>query len=246
MSTLQNKTIVVVGGSSGIGFGVALASLQYLAATVIIASSNKGRVEGAVSRLKAYNLPGEVRGEVLDAKDSSAVKAFAAALGLVDHVVWTGGEVPKGEEGGGLPYSNVQSAEEGQAIFTLGFWGPFILARNVKFNPGGSLILTGGVAGHRPFPGGYLASGAVSALEGLTRGLALEFSPIRVNLVCPGMILDKMFGEHKDSIVKAYNEKILLKRAGEPSEIAEAYIFLMKCGYITGQPIYVEGGFMLL
>lgn len=114
MATLQNKTVVVVGGSSGIGFGVAVASLQYLANTVIIASSNKRRVEDAVLRLKAHNLPGEVRGEVLDAKDSNAVKAFAGGLGPVDHIIWTSGEVPKGEQGGGLPYSNVQSAEEGQ------------------------------------------------------------------------------------------------------------------------------------
>ena len=94
MSNLQNKTVVVVGGSSGIGFGVALAALQYQASSVTIASSNAERVANAVERLKAHKLPGSVRGEVLDAKDTAAVKDFATRLGTVDHVVWTSGDVP--------------------------------------------------------------------------------------------------------------------------------------------------------
>lgn len=94
MATLRNKIVVVVGGSSGIGFGVAVAALQSLASSVIIASSNADRVAGAVQRLKAYKLPGEVRGEVVDAKDGAAVKVFAERLGTVDHVVWTSGDVP--------------------------------------------------------------------------------------------------------------------------------------------------------
>lgn len=113
MATLQKKTVVVVGGSSGIGFGVALAALQSLASVVIIASSNRIRVDEAVERLKGYKLSGEVRGEVLDAKDSAAVKAFSIGLGTVDHIVWTSGDVPSGHAGG-TPYSTVQSPEEGQ------------------------------------------------------------------------------------------------------------------------------------
>ncbi|PPQ94972.1 hypothetical protein CVT25_004217 [Psilocybe cyanescens] len=248
MATLQNKTVVVVGGSSGIGFAVALASLQSLASLVIIASSNKSRVEDAVARLKAHKLPGEVRGQVLDAKDSEAVKVFAGGLGPVDHIVWTSGDTPKSQSGG-LPYSNIESVEEGQGVFAIRFWGPFILAKHAKFHPGGSLTLTTGVAAERPFPGSPLASGAATALEGLTRGLAVDLAPIRVNSVCAGLIntelVDKLFGDQKDNMVKAFTPKILLHRVGEPSECAEAYLFLMKCGYITGQRVDVEGGYFL-
>ena len=98
MATLQNKIVLVVGGSSGIGFGVALAALQSLASTVIIASSNAERVAGAVARLQAHKLPGEVRGEVVDAKDAAALKAFAAHVGAVDHIAWTSGDVPSSPE----------------------------------------------------------------------------------------------------------------------------------------------------
>lgn len=100
MSTLQNKTVVVVGGSSGIGFAVALAALQSQASTVIIASSNAERVAGAVKRLESHKLPGEVRGEVLDARDTTAVKEFSGRIGIVDHVAWTSGDVPHGVSGG--------------------------------------------------------------------------------------------------------------------------------------------------
>ncbi|PPQ88860.1 hypothetical protein CVT25_009586 [Psilocybe cyanescens] len=248
MATLQKKTVVVVGGSSGIGFAVALASLQSLASVVIIASSNKSRIEDAVARLKAHKLPGQIREQMLDAKDSEAIKAFASELGPVDHIVWTSGDVPKGM-GIGLPYSNVQSVEEGQGIFTIRFWGPFVLAKHAKFHSGGSFTLTSGVAGQRPPPGGVLASSTTTALAGLTRGLAVDLAPVRVNAICAGLIdtelVEKMFGDQKDSMVKAFNEKVLLKRAGEPSECAEAYLFVMKCGYITGQNIYVEGGHLL-
>lgn len=100
MTTLQNKIVVVVGGSSGIGFGVALAALQSLASVVIIASSNAERVAGAVARLQAHRLMGKVRGEVLDAKDSAAVKDFAIRLGASDHVARTSGDVQKPAEAG--------------------------------------------------------------------------------------------------------------------------------------------------
>lgn len=102
MSTLQSKTIVVVGGSSGIGFAVALAALQSLASVVIIASSNSERVSSAVERLRSHKLPGEVRGEVLDATDPVSVKEFALHIGTVDHIAWTSGDVSPGLVDGDL------------------------------------------------------------------------------------------------------------------------------------------------
>ncbi|KAH9476227.1 Short-chain dehydrogenase/reductase ucsE [Psilocybe cubensis] len=246
MTTLANKTVVVVGGSSGIGFAVALGALQSQASVVIIASSAQSRVDDALARLRSYNLPGEVRGEVLDAKDSNAVKEFAISLGTVDHIVWTSADVPKAEQGTGtFPFSNADTVEQGQGSFTVKFWGPFILSKHAKFHPGGSLTLTSGLAGFKPFPGGSLGSGVSTALEGLTRGLAVDLAPVRVNLISPGLLVEKIFGQHKDQAVSTLSEKTVLKRGGSPSECAEAYLFVMKCGYITGQNICVEGGYLL-
>ncbi|PPQ82098.1 hypothetical protein CVT25_014344 [Psilocybe cyanescens] len=244
MTTFQNKTIVVIGGSSGIGFAVALASLQSFASIVIIASSNQTRVNDAVERLRMHQLPGEVRGDVLDGKDSAAVKLFAEKLGAVDHIVWTSGDLPEGV------YTSADTVEQGQEMFSVRFWGPFIVAKYAKFHPGGSLTLTSGVGGLKPHPGIGWVSSVPAALDGLVRGLAVDLAPVRVNVVNPGAIdtelFDKRFGDKKEEIFKAFTQKILLKRVGEASEIAEAYLFLMRCGYITGQRIDVEGGWLLL
>ncbi|PPQ78638.1 hypothetical protein CVT25_010602 [Psilocybe cyanescens] len=232
MATLEGKTVVVVGGSSGIGFGVALASLQSLASTVIIASSNRARIENAIVRLQSHNLPGKVVGEVLDAKDSSVVKQFAIGLGLVDHIVWSSGDIPKAEDN----LQDVRSAEQGQATFTVRFWGPFILAQHAKFHLGGSLTLTSGQSHFsvidrihlKPPAGMKLVASVGTAFDGPVKGLAVDLAPVRMNVVSPGLILDKAYGENKEAMLASLNEKILLKRAGNPTELAEAYLFLMK------------------
>lgn len=108
MATLQGKTVVVVGGTSGIGFAVALAALQSLAGTVIVASSDAERVANAVKRLHTHELPGEVRGEVVNAKDAIALKAFAERIGAVDHVAWTSGDVAWGLSGGDVSDPEIQ------------------------------------------------------------------------------------------------------------------------------------------
>lgn len=118
MATLQNKTVVVVGGSSGIGFGVALAALQSLASVVIIASSNESRVANALERLRSHKLPGEVRGEVLDARDAVAIKEFAAKIGVVDHVAWTSGDLPAGLLDGTTPGQAFYDGKTHQIINT--------------------------------------------------------------------------------------------------------------------------------
>ena len=95
MSTLEGKRVVIIGGTSGIGFGVAKLSLLSKAAEIIVASSSKDKVVNAVSRLEAIvagsDFPGKVAGETVDGKDLSAIKTLFGKIGEVDHVVWTSG-----------------------------------------------------------------------------------------------------------------------------------------------------------
>ena len=96
MATLEGKTILIIGGSSGIGLSVAKGALLSLASKVIIASSNKDRVEDALEKLRAVtankDLPGLISGATLDAKDLKAFEAFFNDIGEIDHLVWTSGD----------------------------------------------------------------------------------------------------------------------------------------------------------
>lgn len=99
MTTLEGKSVVVVGGTSGIGFSVAKASLLSCAASVTIVSSNQSKIDKALERLRAElsgkNLPGRAFGCVLDAKNTRSVEAFFKDIGEIDHLVWTSGDTIK-------------------------------------------------------------------------------------------------------------------------------------------------------
>ena len=102
MATLQGKKIVIIGGSSGIGFGVAKASLLSLADHVLIASSSRAKVDAAVQRLLAEpllqgqsNLANRISGDVIDLRDLQTIRNFFDKIGEVDHVVNTAGTFDK-------------------------------------------------------------------------------------------------------------------------------------------------------
>lgn len=99
MATLEGKTVLIVGGSSGIGFGVAKGALLSLAEKVIIASSSQQRIDDALERLRTAtvgkNLPGKVSGAILNAKEIRNVVAFFDSIGEIDHLVWTSGDALK-------------------------------------------------------------------------------------------------------------------------------------------------------
>ena len=96
MATLKGQTIVIAGGTSGIGFSVAKGALLTLAAHVIVASSTQTKVDDAVERLRAIiaenKLPGKVSGLVFDARDSKSIEALFSTVGEIDHLVWTSGD----------------------------------------------------------------------------------------------------------------------------------------------------------
>ncbi|KAF8514010.1 short-chain dehydrogenase/reductase SDR [Hysterangium stoloniferum] len=243
MSTLEGKNVLIFGGSSGIGYAVAEGSLKSLASLVIIASSNAERVNSAVNSLEKGNLgPGRVCGEVIDAKDQSALKEFVSNIGEFDHIVWTSGDYFD------VGFPNVE-LDVAKSAFDVRFWGPVLVAQHAKFRKGGSLTLTTGSALVKPRPGWSIVVGVAGAIDGLTRGLAVDLAPIRVNSICPGAVKTEMWdtipAEQRSHLHKQTAGRTLLKRIGEPAEIAEAYLFVMKCEYITGQRIEVDGGYIL-
>ncbi|HSV02785.1 MAG TPA: SDR family oxidoreductase [Phenylobacterium sp.] len=235
--SLAGQRIVVIGGTSGIGFAVAEAALSEGSA-VAVASSNPQNVEAATARL-----PG-AEGFVLDVTDEGAVERAFAGLGRFDHLAFTAGDWG-GPRRGLLMDLDLDA---GRAIFNVRFWGAAAVAKHAAkaIAPAGSITLTDGMIAHRPAKGSSLSTAMAGAVEHLTRGLAAELAPIRVNCVCPGMIRtgvwDSIPADVREARITQMTARQPLARIGEPKEAAEAYLYLMRGGYTTGQVLRVDGG----
>ncbi|KDQ15025.1 hypothetical protein BOTBODRAFT_145330 [Botryobasidium botryosum FD-172 SS1] len=244
LELLKGKKVVVVGGSSGIGFAVAAAALAH-GATVVIASSSEARVENAVKRLGGdANKP--VSGIVVDVRDDAKLCAFLDDVGPFDHLAWTAAD----RIVGGYPDVDISQTKH---IFDINFWAPAVAGKHIHekglIPPGGSITLTTGIAYIRPRKGWAIGAGAGGGRTSLAIGMAVDLAPIRVNIISPGAINTERWDEvdpaEKERLLTAFAQKQLVKRIGSPEEAAEAYIFAMKCSYFTGQAIQVDGGALL-
>jgi NAD(P)-dependent dehydrogenase (short-subunit alcohol dehydrogenase family) len=240
MGGLADKRILLIGGGSGIGFAVAEAAAAE-GAQVTLASTKPDKLAAA-----AQKLGGAAASAVLDATDEGAVEAFFAA-NRFDHIVYTAGDWSAVGRG---PVAAADLAAATQ-VFRVRFWGALAVAKHgAKTLPSdGSLTLTDGMIAHRPTKGSAISTAMAGAIEHLTRALAVEFAPVRVNCVCPGLIRtevwDQLLPPGREAQIAKMTERQLLARPGAPAEAAQAYLYLMKGGYTTGQVLYVDGGSML-
>ena len=239
--TLANKRIVVVGGTSGIGFAIAEGALRE-GAEVIVASSQPSNVERAVGRLS-----GRATGMTLDATDEGSVAEAFEKLGPLDHLAFTAGDW----RGRNVPLADLDVERASKAL-GVRFWGALRVVKYAhrKLAADGSIILTDGMVAHRPNKGAFLNTAMAGAIEHLTAGLAFELAPIRVNAVCPGLIRTEVWNfipeEGRDAQLQRMTRRQPLPRVGEPNEAAEAYLYLLRGGYTTGQVLRVDGGVSLI
>jgi NAD(P)-dependent dehydrogenase (short-subunit alcohol dehydrogenase family) len=237
---LQGKRIVVLGGSSGIGLATAQAAVRE-GASVVIASSRKARVDEALA-----TLPTGTEGHVLDLADSDATQALFTRLGQFDHLVFTAGETL---QLGSLATTDIDAARR---FFTLRYWGAYCAAKygSSGIRTGGSIVFTSGIAGQRPQAGWSLGASICAAMEGLTRALAVELAPIRVNIVSPGVVQTPLWGNMAEAdraaLYQRISDRLPVGHVGDAAEIAQAYLYLMRQTYSTGQVLVVDGGAVLV
>ena len=238
--SLNGQRIVLIGGTSGFGFATARAAASEGAA-VIVASSNETKVDQAVAQL-----PAGTEGHVLDITREASVAAFFAKIGAFDHLAITAGESLKLGEFAAL------NLEEARRFFETRFWGALTVAKyaSQQIKTSGSIILTNGMIGLRPQKGWAVAAGVCGALEALTRALAVELAPVRVNLVCAGFVRTELWGNMPESERNALFEKagqmLPVGRIGEADDLAETYLYLMRERFSTGAMILVDGGGVLV
>ena len=233
---LEGKRVVVLGGSSGLGLAAAQAAAAK-GASIVIASSRKARVDEALAALPAAS-----EGHALDLADEASVKALFAKLGLFDHLLFTAGETLRL---GPLPETDIDAARR---FLDLRFWGAYMAAKygSGSIRSGGSIVFTSGTAGARPRSGWSLGASVCAAMEGLTRALAVELAPIRVNIVAPGMVKTPLWSSvpenQREGMYRQAAERLPVGHVGEADEVAQAYVYLMEQTYITGQTLNVDGG----
>jgi NAD(P)-dependent dehydrogenase (short-subunit alcohol dehydrogenase family) len=237
---LQDKRVVVLGGSSGIGLAVAqLAAAQ--GAKVVIVSSTAERVQKAVQCVG-----GEAQGQAVDVSNERAVATFFSKLGPFDHLVFTAGDSLHVHD---LASTDLQQARR---AFELRYWAALAAVKygSPYIRKEGSVVLTTGIAGQRPHKGWVIAASVCGTVEALTRALAVELAPIRVNAVSPGVVRTNLWqnlsAEEREGLYESVGNSIPVGRVGEASEIAQAYLFLMQEGFATGQTIVVDGGTVLV
>lgn len=235
---LDSKRVVVIGGTSGIGFAVARAALAD-GASVVVGSSRESKVSAAKDAL-----PG-VDALTIDVKDEASVAGFFERVGAFDHLVFTAGDWDRVFGGGALDTLDLSAAA---GMFAVRFWGAVAAAKHghKHIRAGGSITLTDGMIAHSARKGAAIGGAMAGAIEHLARALAVELAPIRVNAVCPGLIRTEIWkgipADQQEETFKRMTKRLPLNRIGEPEEAAQAYLYLMRGGYTTAQVLRVDGG----
>ncbi|KAF4311095.1 Short-chain dehydrogenase/reductase SDR [Botryosphaeria dothidea] len=259
---LSTQTVLVIGGTSGIGLAVASEALAQSASHVTISGSQPPKLSAALDTLRAAHpaaaSAGRISGYACDLSRADTLEEDLKALldaavggngtGKIDHVIYTAGDylglVPIGE------FSVLAIQRAG----VVRFLGPLVLAKllpsYVAAGHRSSLTLTSGVNAQRPAPGWTLPATYGNALMGMMRGFAVDLKPLRVNLVAPGAVetprWDRLPADGRDDLKRRFVEKTTLGRIGQPEDVAEAYVYLMKDHFVTGAFVASDGGALLV
>lgn len=254
-SVLTDTQVLVLGGSSGIGFCVAEHALSQ-GAIVTISSSRQSKLDDAVDRLKASipNFAHNVYGYVCDLSNVESARPNLEALlkhvtrkQPLDHIVFTAGDSIRIKSVSELDIETIQR------LGNVRFLAPMLLGGLakpfMKFSKTSSITLTSGVNVTKPGKGWTTVAGYGAGTEGIARGLAVDLAPIRVNTVSPGAVHTELFdefgGDRLEEILASFRERTLTGSVGTPQELSEAYIYLMRCSFATGSLIEVNGGALL-
>ena len=240
---LNGKHVVVIGGSSGIGLETARLALSE-GALATIAGRSADRLQKAAESLKASSsndVSNRLRAVGADIADESSIRSLFDGETRVDHIFVSAGELSPGAAD--LVHADLESL---RSILDIRLVGVARVVRHArpKMNHGGSITLMSGRYSTRPAAGAAMVAAAVAGVEGMTRALALDLAPIRVNAVVPGLIetpLWDSFGPQREAIL-ARCAKLPVGRVGQPQEVAEAVIFLMSNGFVTGTSLTIDGG----
>lgn len=235
---LLGQTVVVIGGSAGIGLETArLARAE--GADVVLTGRNAQRLKQAASEIGALSTA------AFDANDFDRLDRFFDDLqGPVDHVMVTAG---------GPYYARLNEIDFQKARSSLDhLLLPIRVARKaaVKVRPGGAVLFMGGTGGGRPAPGMAIIAALTAALPAMAKVLALEIAPVRVNIIAPGFVdtplSATLLGEGLDERRDQLRRTLPIRRVVGPADVAAVAVHLMTNTAITGAKYDIDGGQQLV
>jgi NAD(P)-dependent dehydrogenase (short-subunit alcohol dehydrogenase family) len=236
---LQGQTVVVIGGSAGIGLETARRA-RAEGAEVILTGRDPERLERAAQELGARG------SSAFDATDEQALQSFFEALEPpIDHVLLSGS---------GPYYAPLAELDFGEAREDI--YRHLLLPVRVaqegasKMRPGGSLLFISGTGGRRRGVGLTLIGAVTAALPALVANLALELAPIRANVIAPGFVdtalSASLLGDGLDARREELRATLPIRRVVGPDDVAALAVHLMSNSALTGATYDVDGGQQLV
>ncbi|KAL9575973.1 MAG: hypothetical protein Q9212_007507 [Teloschistes hypoglaucus] len=256
-SRLASARILIIGGTSGLGYAVASASLDH-GASVIISSSRESRVSSATARLTKSH-PSAAAGKRVSgypcdlaspATLEENIKGLFEKTGpeKLDHIIITAGDrlatVPLAEA----------TVETIQTAGMVRFVAPLLFAKHAPayLSPGptSSITLTTGSVSEHPLPGWTIPASYAGGMHSMMRNLALDLRPIRVNLVSPGFVATEMWewmgeGEYA-ALMEEQKKGTTTGEVGRAEDVAESYLYCMRDRNLSGSVISTNGGALLM
>jgi NAD(P)-dependent dehydrogenase (short-subunit alcohol dehydrogenase family) len=237
--SLKNTRVLVIGGTSGIGLGVASAAAERGAIPIVVS-----RQQSSVDRALAQ-LPEQARGATVDLTDPDSLNRLAADVGDIEHLVFTAGESLALVSLDDLTPDIINRYYQTRLVGALSAIRVF----RPRITSGGSITLTSGTAAEQPGFGAMPVS-ICGAMNALTKALAVELAPIRVNAVAPGVVrtpLWRSFSEtDRQALYEQAAQRLPLGRVGEATDTARAYLYCMEQEWGTGIVLTVDGGTVLV
>jgi NAD(P)-dependent dehydrogenase (short-subunit alcohol dehydrogenase family) len=236
---LLGQTLVVIGGSAGIGLETARQARSE-GADVILAARDRGRLQGAASEV------GALRTAAFDATDPASIEKFFLDLPTpIDHVMVTG-PGPRYAPPMEMEFEQARLAVSEHILLAL--W----VARNAasKVRPGGTLLFMGGTGARRPARGLALVSAATAAMPAFVAGLALDVAPVRVNLIAAGFVdtplSASLLGDDLDTRRDQLRATLPIRRVVGAADVAALAVHIMINETLTGATYDIDGGQQLV
>ena len=236
---LLGQTVVVIGGSAGIGLETARRA-RVEGARVILTGRNPEPLQRAASQLEALSTA------AFDATDPASLERFFRELpDTIDHVMVTAGRPHYGRLLD-MDFEQARRALDTHLLLMLQ------VARNAadKIRPGGTLLFMGGTGARRPGVGQGIASTVTAALPALTANLALELAPVRVNLIAAGFVdtplSAELLGDNLENLRNQLRAMLPIRRVVGPGDVAALAVHIMTNTALTGATYDIDGGQQLV